>query len=461
MQDQFVVKPHAEKTPRHFVSTRNACKLCAPLGASMVFRGIEGCIPLIHGSQGCGTYIRRYIISHFREPMDIASSNFSESTAIFGGAENLWTALDNLRRQYHPTAIGIASTCLSETIGDDVRLFLDGYRTKRLGEDLPALIHASTPSYRGTHMDGYHEAVRATVTELSEGGPRNRRLNIIPGFLSAADLRHIKEILDDFHILYTMLPDYSESLDGASWSEYQKLPPGGTSLLSIRGMGRAEVTIQFGKSLTGRETAASFLETSFGVMALNMGIPIGIGETDRFYEALEQLTGTATPKSHEKARGRLIDAYIDGHKYISGKRAILYGDVDFVSSMAAFLVEIGIVPVLCATGAADRRFSDIVHSGLPGNHEDILIMDDMDFEAMLESCRKRDADLIIGNSKGYYLAKHLHIPLVRAGFPIHDRIGGQRLLHVGYQGTQQLFDRIVNALIEEKQKQSDIGYSYI
>ena len=40
------------------------------------------------------------------------------------------------------------------------------------------------------------------------------------------------------------------------------------------------------------------------------------------------------------------------------------------------------------------------------------------------------------------------MPLVRVGFPIHDRIGGQRILHVGYRGTQQLFDRIVNALIE-------------
>jgi nitrogenase molybdenum-iron protein NifN len=41
------------------VSTQNACKLCAPLGACIALRGIEGCIPLIHGSQGCSTYIRR------------------------------------------------------------------------------------------------------------------------------------------------------------------------------------------------------------------------------------------------------------------------------------------------------------------------------------------------------------------------------------------------------------------
>ncbi|MFO7568515.1 MAG: nitrogenase component 1, partial [Smithellaceae bacterium] len=89
------------------------------------------------------------------------------------------------------------------------------------------------------------------------------------------------------------------------------------------------------------------------------------------------------------------------------------------------------------------------------------IREDTDFEEMLAVCREIDVDIIIGNSKGYYLAKNLNIPLVRAGFPIHDRIGGQRILHIGYEGTQQLFDRIVNVLMEHKQEKSSVGYSYM
>ena len=156
-----------------------------------------------------------------------------------------------------------------------------------------------------------------------------------------------------------------------------------------------------------------------------------------------------------------MDAYIDGHKVVSGKRAVIYGEADFVASMASFLDEIGIVPALCATGASTRKFKETVSSGLAAGHRDIMIRDDSDFEDMLEICRNIGVDIVIGNSKGYYLSKNLNIPLVRAGFPIHDRIGGQRILHVGYEGTQQLFDRIVNALIEHKQRSSAIGYSYI
>jgi nitrogenase molybdenum-iron protein NifN len=108
------------KTTETYTSTRNACKLCSPLGACLVFKGIKGCLPLIHGSQGCATYIRRYMISHYKEPVDIASSSFSEEATIFGGNKNFNTGIDNIIRQYNPEVIGIASTCLSETIGENI-----------------------------------------------------------------------------------------------------------------------------------------------------------------------------------------------------------------------------------------------------------------------------------------------------------------------------------------------------
>ena len=98
-------------------AARNACKLCAPLGACVVFNGLEGCVPILHGSQGCATYIRRYLISHFREPVDIGSSSFSEEETVFGGAKNLKAGLANITSQYRPASIGVATTCLAETIG--------------------------------------------------------------------------------------------------------------------------------------------------------------------------------------------------------------------------------------------------------------------------------------------------------------------------------------------------------
>ncbi|HWR03383.1 MAG TPA: nitrogenase component 1, partial [Humidesulfovibrio sp.] len=135
------------------VSTTNACKLCTPLGATLAFKGVEGAIPFLHGSQGCATYMRRYIISHFREPMDIASSSLGEKNAIYGGGPNLKKGLLNAMQKYGAKVIGVATTCLTETIGDDVPRLLHEFRAEFGDLPLAEVVHVSTPSYSGTHMD--------------------------------------------------------------------------------------------------------------------------------------------------------------------------------------------------------------------------------------------------------------------------------------------------------------------
>jgi len=454
------IKQFPVGTVRQYVSTRNACKLCSPLGASIVYRGIEGCIPLIHGSQGCATYIRRYVISHFREPMDIASSNFNESAAVFGGADNFKTALKNVIRQYNPEVIGVASTCLSETIGDDIGRYLSEYRIEKTDAS-PVIIHASTPSYSGTHMEGFRAALLSTVKTLAEQSTRHEknRLNIISSFLSAEDLRYMKEILDDSEIRYVLLPDYSETLDGETWEDYQKTPQGGTPVELIRGMGNGAGTIELGAGITANQSVAGYLQNTFGVPGMTMNIPVGIDLSDKFISAIENYSGKTVGERFKKERGRLVDAYIDAHKYLFGLRAILYGEADLISGLASFMSEIGVKVVLCATGARKGDLPPAIADNLA--KEGVIMSDDTDFVTMLEKASELSPNIVIGSSKGLFLSKNLNIPIVRCGFPIHDRFGGQRVMHIGYRGTQQLLDRIVNAVLEARQNDSPVGYSYM
>jgi len=157
----------AEDAPEYAV---NPCKVCAPLGASLAFKGVSGTVPILHGSQGCATYIRRYLISHFREPVDIASSSFDEMAAVFGGSDSLMRGLDNVRATYQPEVIGVATTCLSETIGDDVKDILRRYSDRHPSETV--LVNVSTPSYSGTHLDGYYDTVASLVSSLARAVPR-------------------------------------------------------------------------------------------------------------------------------------------------------------------------------------------------------------------------------------------------------------------------------------------------
>lgn len=444
-------------------ATQNACKLCNPLGACLAFRGIENCVPFLHGSQGCATYIRRYLISHYKEPIDIASSNFHEESAVFGGSHNLQVGLKNVTEQYKPEVIGIATTCLSETIGDDVPMILREYtKTHRNGTPMPILIHASTPSYQGSHIDGFHAAVRATVQALAENGERKKLINIFPNMVSPADLRYLKEILSDFRLPFMLLPDYSQTMDGGPWGEYHRIPPGGTPASTIADAGSAEASIEFGSTLAPSKSAAGYLEETFGVPRHFLDLPIGIKGSDKFFDLLETFTEEKRPEKYEDERRRLIDAYADGHKYVFEKKVIIYGEEDLVIAMTAFLREIGMMPVLCASGGKSGQLKQRLMELIPDLEEQgIKVREGVDFVDIEDEAKVLKPDFLIGNSKGYTMSRKNNIPLLRIGFPIHDRFGGQRAHHIGYRGTQELFDRIVNTVIEQRQNASSIGYTYM
>jgi nitrogenase molybdenum-iron protein NifN len=408
--------------------------------------------------------MRRYLISHFREPVDIASSSLGEKHAVYGGGPNLKQGLRNVIAKYHPQVIGVATTCLTETIGDDVPHLLKEFRAEasEAGIEVPEIVAVSTPSYAGTHMEGFHVAVRGLVEHLAEAGPPTDAVNLLPGFVSPADLRHLKELLADFGLPAVVLPDYSETLDGPALDEYPLIPEGGTPLTAIRGMGGAAATLELGRTLGGGKTAGALLTERFGVPLRRLGMPIGLRESDRFFAVLGELSGRPIPRLHALERGRLVDAYVDGHKVVFGKKAVIYGEEDLVVGLAAFLAEIGVRPVLCASGGKSRRLAQSVGEVTAGIlPEPPQVREGVDFYEIAEEAESLGPDFIVGHSKGYHLARKREIPLLRVGFPIHDRFGGQRLLHVGYRGAQGLYDTLVNTLLEAKQESSRVGYAYL
>jgi nitrogenase molybdenum-iron protein NifN len=209
-------------------------------------------------------------------------------------------------------------------------------------------------------------------------------------------------------------------------------------------------------------TAGTRLEEMFEVPLTRVGIPMGIRETDIFMDALSKAAGITIPERYRKARGRLIDAMVDGHKYIFGKRAVIYGEEDLVVGLTSLLAEIGVTPVLCASGGKSGKFRKSIEKVLSGmNCEMPEVHENVDFFDIQERAQELEIDMLVGHSKGYAFARKENIPLIRVGFPIHDRIGGQRLLHIGYHGAQQLFDLITNTMIAKKQDDSDVGYSYM
>ena len=234
----------------------------------------------------------------------------------------------------------------------------------------------------------------------------------------------------------------------------------GPTISEISKLGRASAVIELASTISDKQSAATLLDRRFSTAVFRVGLPIGIGQSDAFYKVLEQITGRPTPPKHEAERGRLIDAYVDAHKYTFGKKVVIFGEEDFVVGLTAFCVEIGLKPVLCASGGKSGRLASCIRDAAPELDPEAEILEDIDFAEIEAAVNHLKPDLLIGNSKGFSLSRKTGTPLIRVGFPIHDRVSGSRTLHLGYRGAQRLFDTVVDKLLEIKQASSEVGYTY-
>jgi len=446
-------------TKRNY-ATVNPCVMCQPMGSALAFKGIENTMVLYHGSQGCSTYMRLHLAHHFREPVDIASSSLSEKGAVYGGRDNLKKGLRNVINRYNPKVIGVATTCLAETIGDDVPAIIREFKEEQgIGDDPEKdiiIVPVSTPSYGESHVSGYIKALDAVVRKFTEKSEEeksikipNGKLNVIPvESLSPADVRELKEIFEVMSEDYIFLPDISETFDAPLREDLPKIAQGGTPLSEIADMPNSRASLGLG--IVSKNLAVKYLEETHNVPGYNVPIPIGLSNTDSFFIELVKILGCPIPEKYQKERGRLLDAMVDVHKYLYGVKAAIYGDPDLVFSLTTFMLELGMNPVLVATGSKNRDFEAKIKQTVEIINPEIepVVLNGIDFDTLNDAVRECNPEILIGNSNGKYIAKALNIPLVRVGLPIHDRVGAQRILTVGYRGAMELLDSITNTILE-------------
>jgi len=392
--------------------------------------------------------------THYNEPVDIASSSLTEEGTVFGGENNLIKGLENMIKLYNPEVIGIATTCLAETIGEDVPRIINNFY--ELHPDINVkIIPVSSAGYSGTQYEGFFKALRAIVENVEMKPEKNNKVNIITGIISPADTRFIKGLLASMNIDYILLPDISENLDGQHTEVYNRLPAGGTSIEEISLMGGAKLTIELSSFTKEENSPGQYLKATYGVPLVRCNLPVGLRDTDAFITELEKVGGSQLDEL-KKARGRYLDAMIDSHKYNAEGRVVIFGEPDFVYSTTRLCVENGIMPVLVSTGAncsplKKRLESEIQKVADFLYVDEFEILDNCDFDTIEKYSLKLGANVMIGSSDTRRIEEKYKLPLVRCAFPIHDHVGGQRVRMLGYEGSLELLDRVTNTLLSKKE----------
>jgi nitrogenase molybdenum-cofactor synthesis protein NifE len=416
--------------------TENPQRNSPALGATLAFLGIDGLMGLLHGAQGCSTFIRLQLSRHFKESIALNSTAMSEDTAIFGGWENLSKGLVRVMEKFRPEAVGLMTSGLTETLGDDVRAALARFRAENPRFDGIPVAWASTPDYCGSLEEGYAAAVGAILDALAEGGETiPGQVTLLPGaHLTPADVEELKDLVASFGLAPLCVPDISTALDGHMDDSVSPLSTGGVPVSEIRKAGRSCAVLYAGDSLA---KAARRLSERFGMRRFGFRSVTGIGETDRLVSVLSEISGRPVPERLRTARRRLMDAMADCHYRFGGKEAAVALEADGLKSMAPFLASLG-CRIRVALPATRTRGLSAVPAGR------IFVGDLAELEG-----EAAGVDLLVANSNGRQAAARLGIRAhLRAGLPVFDRLGGHQRVWVGYRGTQNLVFEAANLLEE-------------
>lgn len=431
--------------------TINPAKTCQPVGAMYAALGIHGCLPHSHGSQGCCSYHRTALTRHYKEPIMAATSSFTEGSSVFGGQANLIQAINNIFTIYDPQVIAVHSTCLSETIGDDLKQICEKAREDGKVPLGKHVIHCNTPSYVGSHVTGYSNMVKGIVDGFAETtGKTANRVNLISGWIEPSDMREIKRLANTMGINYILFPDTSDVVDTPQTGEFTMYPKGGTSITDLIASGDSKASLAFGEWAT--KDAAIHLENKCKVPFEMTNLPIGISATDRFISKLSKLAEVTIPESITAERGRLVDMITDMHQYIAGKRVALFGDPDQIIPLVEFLRDIDMKPVYIVSGTPGKKMTKDVQALLAEEVPEAKVKngEGADMFLMHQWIKNEGVDLLIGNTYGKYIARDEKIPFLRMGFPILDRVGHSYFPTVGYMGGLRILEKILGLLMDKQ-----------
>lgn len=438
----------------------NPAKACQPLGALLCSLGIEGCLPFVHGSQGCAAYFRSTLSRHFREPVAAVSDSMTEDSAVFGGQSNFIEGLRNAYAVYKPQVISVFTSCMAEVIGDDIRAYLGNAKEQdAIPKDL-AVSLSNTPSFKGSHITGYDSTVKSLIECLAE--PRqadsiNHRLYVVPGFDTyPANLREYKRLLKEMDAPFTLLPDHSEVLDAPNLGTYE-LYPGGTPIAEMKEALNAKSYLMLQPYST--PTTSKYLNGK-GVPVEAIPMPIGLSGTDNFIQAIAKFTGKEVPQEITIERGRAVDAMTDCHQYIHGKKFALFGDPDILIGLVSFLLEMGGEPVHIVCTNSTVPFKKAMEKLLASSPygQGATLYPGKDLWHLRSLLVTEPVDMLIGDGHGKYAARDANIPLIRVGIPIYDRVNLHRYPIVGYSGVINLITMIVNTFLDEMDRASTDTY---
>jgi len=406
----------------------NPFKLSQPMGATLAFLGVDRCMPLMHGGQGCTSFTKVFYTRHFCEPIAIQTTAVTDALAVLdGGDYSIVESVKNICKKVTPSLIGLHTTGLPETKGDDI----GGVASK---VEYP-LVYVNSPDYEGGLESGWALTCQALVEQLVEPCERinDNKLVLLPHVsLQPIEVEKIKEFIESFGFNVFALPDLSSSLDGHLGDKQAALSSGGISVEEIKSLGDAGLVISVGDSM--QASAAALLKKNPEMRHQHFEHLQGLEATDALAELMQAKTGfSGPPMLVARWRQRLQDAMLDSHFSLGQTRFLVVAEPDQIAGICQSLYDTG-GKVSLAISTVDSPQLEKIKA------EKVLVGDLEDAERLADNY-----DVIIGNFHCEALAHRMHKGLVLRGFPNWEEVGNPLKNDVLYEGGAYFLFECANA----------------
>ncbi len=411
----------------------NPIKHSQPMGSALAFMGIKNCLPLMHGSQGCASYTKVFYTRHFNEPIALYNTSVSDITAILdGGDYSILMAIENITKKnttLKPEIIGLHTTGLTETKGDDVR-------NVGMHVEIP-YCYVNTPDYEGGMESGWALTAKALIDqhtkETTETKPN--KLLILPHVsMQPIEIEKVKELCESFGFETYALPDLSTSLDGYLSEGQGKLGTGAISISDIQELGNSATVITIGTSM--QIAVKALLKKNPNMTHIHFNHLMGQDTNDNFVATLMKIRQIEPKSLVKRWRGRLQDAMLDTHFLIGSSHFVITGEPDMCIGMTELLQSVG--------GTIDAVISTTYSPILEKiNAQNVFVGDLEDAVVYFEN-----TDLVISN---FHAERLLHMQerntgLVLRGFPNYEELGNQLKNDQLYEGSTYFLFEVANKL---------------
>ncbi len=414
----------------------NPIKHSQPMGATLAFLGVKDCMPLMHGAQGCASFTKVFFTRHFNEPIAVRNTSVSDITAVLdGGDYSILMAIENIQskeKNIKPSMIGLHTTGLTETKGDDVR-------GVGMHIEIP-YVFVNTPDYEGGMESGWALTVTAIIDQLTEATTilNPNKIAILPHVsMQPIEVEKIKALCEDFGFETYALPDLSTSLDGY-WEEAQgKLSNGGITVEEIRSLAACGTVITIGQSM--KKSALALQKKNPSIEHIHFDHLMGLDANDNFVAELMKIRHTQPKHLIKRWRARLQDAMLDSHFLIGSSHFVITGEPDMLAGMCALIRSVGGT----IDAAVSTTFSDVLHTI---DAQKVFVGDLEDARQFFEG-----ADMVISNFHAERILHSYHdTALVIRGFPNYEELGNQLKNDQLYEGSTYFLFEIANSLRKVK-----------